>query len=166
MQPFSRSVQTRGFLGWLFLSLAVTVLGAAASIHAAAFYSSLIQPSWAPPPWLFGPVWTVLYAMMGTAAWLVWRHGGLRVQARPLAWYLLQLTLNGLWSWLFFDWHRGEAAFADIVLLWALLIATISGFLRVQRAAGLLLLPYLAWVSFAAALSHAIWRLNPAILGP
>ena len=165
MQIPSKSAQIRGLLGWLGLSLAATIIGALASVHAAAFYSSLVQPAWAPPPWLFGPVWTALYAMMGFAAWLVWRRGGLRAQAGPLTWYLLQLVVNALWSWLFFAWHLGGGAFADIVLLWVLLLATVRSFLRVQRSAGLLLLPYLAWVSFAAVLNHAIWRLNPAILG-
>ncbi|BAP87998.1 tryptophan-rich sensory protein [Burkholderiales bacterium GJ-E10] len=165
MQIPSKSVQIRGLLGWLGLSLAATIIGALASVRAAAFYSSLVQPAWAPPPWLFGPVWTALYAMMGFAAWLVWRRGGLRAQAGPLTWYLLQLAVNALWSWLFFAWHLGGGAFADIVLLWVLLLATVRSFLRVQRSAGLLLLPYLAWVSFAALLNHAIWRLNPAILG-
>ena len=157
--------QIVGLIGWLLLSFITAAIGAVASVQAAAFYQQLAQPSWAPPSSVFGPVWSVLYALMGVAAWLVWREGGWRRQRGVLALFVLQLALNALWSWLFFGWHRGALAFADIVLLWLLIVATLVGFWRVRPLAGALLLPYLCWVSFAAALNFAVWHLNPQILG-
>ena len=102
---------------------------------------------------------------MGVAAWLVWRTGGFRAHKSALGLFLLQLAVNALWSWLFFSWHRGALALADIVLLWVLIVATIGAFWRVRPLAGILLVPYLLWVSFAAALNLSVWQLNPAALG-
>ena len=147
------------------LSFIAAAVGALASVQAATFYLQMAQPSWAPPSSVFGPVWSVLYALMGIAAWLVWREGGWRRQRSVLALFVLQLTLNALWSWLFFSWHRGALAFADIVLLWLLIAATLVGFWRVRPLAGALLVPYLCWVSFASVLNFAVWHLNPQILG-
>jgi len=157
--------QIIGLLGWLLLSFAAAAIGSIASIQAAAFYRQLAQPSWAPPSSVFGPVWSLLYALMGIAAWLVWREGGWRRQRGALGLFVLQLAVNALRSWLFFGWHRGALAFADIVLLWLLIATTVIGFWRVRPLAGALLLPYLCWVSFAAALNFAVWHLNPGILG-
>lgn len=161
----SGTKQIIGLIGWLLLSFAAAAIGAAASIQAAAFYQQLAQPTWAPPSSVFGPVWSLLYAMMGIAAWRVWREGGWRRQRGVLALFVLQLAVNALWSWLFFGWHRGALAFADIVLLWLLIAATTVGFWRVRPVAGALLLPYLGWVSFASALNFAVWHLNPGMLG-
>ena len=157
--------QIIGLLGWLLLSFAAAAIGSIASIQAAAFYRQLAQPSWAPPSSVFGPVWSLLYALMGIAAWLVWREGGWRRQRGALGLFVLQLAFNALWSWLFFGWHRGALAFADNVLLWLLIVATVIGFWRVRPLAGALLLPYLAWVGFATALNYAVWHLNPSTLG-
>lgn len=157
--------QTLGLVGWLLLGFVAAAIGAVASVQAASFYQQLAQPSWAPPSSVFGPVWSALYALMGLAAWLVWREGGWRRQRGVLALFVIQLALNALWSWLFFAWHRGGLAFADIVLLWLLIVATLIGFWRARPLAGALLLPYLCWVSFASALNFAVWRLNPQILG-
>lgn len=157
--------QITGLIAWLLLSFATAAIGAVASIQAATFYQQLAQPSWAPPASVFGPVWSVLYALMGIAAWLVWRADGWRQQRGVLALFVIQLALNALWSWLFFGWHRGALAFADIVLLWLLIVVLLVGFWRVRPLAGALLLPYLCWVSFAAALNFAVWHLNPQILG-
>lgn len=157
--------QVIGLSGWLLLSFAAAAIGALASIQAATFYRQLAQPSWAPPASVFGPVWSLLYALMGIAAWLVWREGGWRRQRGVLALFAVQLAINALWSWLFFGWHRGALAFADIVLLWLLIVATVVGFWRTRPLAGALLLPYLGWVSFASALNFAVWHLNPQILG-
>lgn len=165
MKQFSRSGQFIGLVISLLLSFAASYIGAIASFQAKSFYGLLSQPAWAPPPWLFGPVWTVLYAMMAVAAWLVWRHGGVQANRHPLALYLVQLAFNALWSWLFFAWQLGAWAFADIILLWALIAATLVSFWRVSKPAGALLVPYLLWVTFAAALNHALWRLNPQVLG-
>jgi tryptophan-rich sensory protein len=114
---------------------------------------------------VFGPVWAVLYVAIGIAAWLVWRTDGFRSARGALTLFLAQLTLNALWSWLFFGWHRGPLAFADILLLWVLIIATLIAFWRVRTLAGWLLVPYLLWVSFASALNYAVWQLNPQSLG-
>lgn len=157
--------QVIGLVGWLLLSFAAAAIGALASVQAADFYRQLAQPSWAPPASVFGPVWSVLYVLMGVAAWLAWRDGGWHRQRGVLVLFVLQLAVNALWSWLFFGWHRGALAFADIVLLWLLIVATVIGLWRVRPLAGALLLPYLGWVSFATALNYAVWQLNPQILG-
>jgi tryptophan-rich sensory protein len=157
--------QFLGLVGWLLLSFAAAAIGAVASVQAADFYQQLAQPSWAPPSPVFGPVWSVLYALMGIAAWLAWREGGWHRQRGVLTLFVIQLALNALWSWLFFGWHRGALALADIVLLWLLIVATVIGFWRLRPLAGALLLPYLCWVSFASALNFAVWHLNPGMLG-
>ncbi|MEO8856148.1 MAG: TspO/MBR family protein [Burkholderiaceae bacterium] len=157
--------QIMGLIGWLAISFIASAVGAMASIQAQAFYGQLAQPDWAPPPWLFGPVWTLLYALMGIAAWLVWRQGGWRAQRTALTLFLVQLVFNALWSWLFFAWHRGAWAFADIVLLVVLIVATLFSFWRVRALAGALLIPYLLWVLFASALNLSVWQLNPQVLG-
>jgi len=157
--------QLLGFGGWLLLTFACAALGAMASVQAAEFYAQLNQPRWAPPAWLFGPAWTTLYLLMAIAAWLVWREHGWRRARVALTLFVVQLAANAIWSWLFFVWHRGALAFFDIVLLWSLIVATIFAFSRLQPLAAKLLLPYLAWVSFAGALNFAVWRLNPGALG-
>lgn len=161
----ARTQQIIGLAAWLLLSFVAAALGAGASVRAAEFYQQLAQPAWAPPSSVFGPVWSVLYALMGIAAWLVWREGGWHRQRGVLALFVIQLAINALWSWLFFAWHHGALAFADIMLLWLLIVATTVGFWRVRPLAGALLLPYLAWVSFASALNFAVWQLNPQLLG-
>ena len=153
-----------GWIGWFVLVFVVAAVGSTASIEARDFYAQLVQPAWAPPPWLFGPVWTVLYVMMGIAAALVWRAGGFHERRVELSLFLLQLALNGLWSWLFFAWSLGGIAFAEVVLLWLAISATLVLFYRVRPLAGVLLVPYLLWVTFAAALNYTLWQLNPQIL--
>jgi tryptophan-rich sensory protein len=148
------------------MSFAAAAIGAAASIHAKSLYAQLVKPDWAPSAAIFGPVWTVLYAMMGVAAWLVWRSGGLRGNRLALSVFLAQLVLNARWSWLFFVWHQGALALIDIVVLWLLVAPTLILFWRVRVLAGGLLIPYLAWVSFASVLNYSVWQLNPEILGP
>jgi translocator protein len=159
-----RSSQALGLLGWFAVTFAAAALGAWASASAASFYAGLTLPAWAPPASVFGPVWTLLYAMMAVAAWLVWRERGWRGARPALALYLVQLAVNALWSWLFFGWRLGALAFADILVLIVLVCATILGFLRIQRGAAMLLLPYLAWISFASALNFVVWRANPGVL--
>lgn len=151
-------------LGWLALVAVAGGLGAVASAEARDFYASLAQPSWAPPAAVFGPVWTALYLSMAVAAWLVWRERGWARARGALGLFVFQLGLNALWSWLFFAWHRGGLAFADILALLVALVATVVAFARIRRAAAWLLVPYLAWVTFAAALNFAVWRLNPGAL--
>jgi translocator protein len=151
----------------LAVCLAVTFvaawIGSVASATAPAFYASLDRPAWAPPSWLFGPVWTVLYGLMAVAAWLVWRAAG-RLAPGPTALYLGQLALNALWSWLFFAWRAGALAMVEIVILWLAIAATMYAFSRFSTAAAVLLAPYLAWVTYAAALTAALWRANPGLL--
>ena len=165
MPSLSMQKQVLGLVGWLVLSFAAAAVGAVASIQAESFYAQLAQPVWAPPPWVFGPVWTVLYALMGIAAWLVWRSGGFRNNRQALTLFLLQLAFNAVWSWLFFAWHLGVLSLADILVLWILIVATLVSFWRVRPLAGALLIPYLLWVSFASALNYSLWQLNPQVLG-
>ncbi len=165
MAPMTKQKQVAGLFVWLVVSFIAAAIGGAASIQAGPFYTELARPDWAPPPAVFGPVWTVLYALMGIAAWLVWRVGGFRAARSALTLFLVQLAFNALWSWLFFAWQRGALAFADILLLWVLIVATLIAFWRIRVLAGALLVPYLLWVSFAAALNYAVWRLNPQVLG-
>jgi len=155
-----------GLIGWLLASLATGAVGALATRQAREFYAGLVKPTWAPPGWLFGPVWTTLYVLMGVAAWLVWRKAGWAGAAGALVLFVAQLVCNAAWSWIFFAWRRGALAFADIVLLLGLVAATIFTFARVDRLAAVLLLPYLAWIIFAAALTHAVWRANVEQLSP
>ena len=161
----STSQQAFGLFGWLLVVFAAAAVGGFASASAGEFYRDLVRPSWAPPGWLFGPVWSVLYLLMGIAAWLVWRARGFAGAGGALLMFVVQLAANALWTWLFFVWRQGGLASAEILLLWALILVTIGLFWRVSAVAGLLLLPYLAWVSFASALTLATWRLNPQVLG-
>lgn len=157
--------QALGLVGWLVASFVTGGIGAIASASAASFYGELVQPSWAPPGWLFGPVWSALYVLMGIAAWLVWRKHGFRGASTALKLFVAQLFANALWTWIFFVWHQGALSLAEIVALWLLIASTILAFWRLHRLAALLLVPYLAWVSFATALTASLWRLNPAALG-
>jgi len=152
---------------WLGLIVLLVVCFAAAGIGGAVttpkiatWYAALAKPSWNPPNWIFGPVWSVLYLCMAIAAWLVWRQGGLAGAATPLALFAVQLVLNLAWSWLFFGFQNPGLAFVDIVLLWAAIAATMVAFWFRSAIAGILFLPYLAWVSFAAVLNFVVWRLN------
>jgi tryptophan-rich sensory protein len=158
------SKQILGLFGWLAVTFIAAAVGSLASVQAASFYGALARPSWAPPASWFGPVWSILYVLMAVAAWLVWRVPlGARTRT-PLALFLLQLALNAIWSWLFFAWRLGGPAFMDIVVLLALITATLVSFWKVKRLAGALLLPYLCWVTFATALTWSIWQSNPALL--
>lgn len=159
------ALQTVGLAGWLMVSFIAAAIGGAASLQAGDVYTRLVRPDWAPPASVFGPVWTVLYALMGIAAWLVWRVGGFRAARVALTLFLVQLALNALWTWLFFVWRDGAMAFADILILWSLIVATLILFWRIRPVAGALLVPYLLWVSYASALNYSVWQLNPQVLG-
>jgi len=124
------------------------------------WYTDLAKPSWTPPSWIFGPVWTVLYGMMAVSVWLIWLERRRRPAGAPIILFAVQLAFNAAWSPLFFGLRRPGLAFADITALWLTLGLTVYAFLKRRPAAGLLLVPYLLWVSFAAALNLAIWRLN------
>jgi translocator protein len=146
-----------GFIACCFLAALTGAL-----FRPGEWYQRLAKPSWRPPNRLFGPVWTVLYLTIAVSGWLVWREAGLAGAVLPLTIYALQLALNAAWTPLFFGLHRPDLGFLDIVLVWLSIIATIAGFYPIHAVAALLLLPYLAWVTFAAALNFAIWRLNPS----
>ena len=165
MATITKQKQIVGLVAWLVVTFIAAAIGGAASVQAGPLYTQLMRPDWAPPPAIFGPVWTVLYVLMGIAAWLVWRVGGFHAAKSALTLFLVQLALNVLWTWLFFGWHSGAMALADIVLLWVLIVATLISFWRIRRLAGALLVPYLLWVSFATALNYSVWQLNPQVLG-
>jgi benzodiazapine receptor len=155
----SRSKSILGLCGWVLLCFAAAAPGAV--FMPGEWYAALRKPTWNPPGWIFGPVWSALYTMMAVAAWLVWRRGGFAAQRRPLTLFLAQLALNAAWTPLFFGLHRPGVAFAEIVLLWLAIAWTLATFWRGHRAAAWMLVPYLAWVSFAALLNFTLWRLNP-----
>ncbi|MFO7803417.1 MAG: TspO/MBR family protein [Desulfovermiculus sp.] len=165
MVNYSLTKQVVGLGAWLGVTGLAAAVAGAGSVTATVFYARLALPTWAPPAWVFGPVWTALYALLGISAWLVWRVRGFPGARFALLLYLLQLAVNTIWSWLFFHWQLGLLALADILLLLVLILATLTAFWRIRPLAGWLLLPYLLWVGFAAALNHAIWQLNPGILG-
>ena len=145
-------------VGWLALTFAAAAMGG--FFRPGEWFAALSKPSWNPPGWIFAPVWTALYTIMAVAAWLVWRRGGFTGQRVALSLFLLQLFFNALWSPLFFGLHQPALAFADIVLLWLALLGTIMAFWKARPLAGALLLPYLAWVTFASVLNFVIWQLN------
>jgi benzodiazapine receptor len=146
------------------LAFAAGALGGIASSNASAFYAQLARPPWAPPGWLFAPVWSTLYALMGLSAWLAWRARGFSGARAPLALFLVQLAVNALWSWLFFVWREAGLALVDALLLCGLIVAMIVAFWRISVLAAVLLVPYLAWVAFASALTWTVWRRNPGLL--
>ena len=154
----SRGKMILGLCGWLLLCFAAASPGAV--FMPGEWFAALKKPSWNPPGWVFGPVWTALYAMMAAAAWLVWQRGGWKEQRKPLLIFLAQLALNAVWTPLFFGLHQPGVAFAEIVLLWLAIVATLVAFRPVNRTAAWLLVPYLAWVSFAAVLNGTLWSLN------
>jgi tryptophan-rich sensory protein len=143
---------------WLVLCLSASAT--AVFVSTGGWFAELRKPLWNPPSWVFGPVWTLLYIMMAVAAWLVWRKGGWKSQRLALGAFLLQWLLNALWTPFFFGMHQLGLAFGEIILLWVVLAGTTITFWQVKKSAGWLLLPYLAWVSFAMALNFSIWRLN------
>ena len=158
----SRNRIVWGLIGWLMACFSAASPGVV--IRPGAWYAALNKPAWNPPAWLFGPAWSLLYTLMAVAAWLVWRRHGFQGASAALGLYGSQLVANALWTWLFFAWHQGAWALAEIAVLWLLITGTMLAFWRLHRLAACLLLPYLAWVSFAAALNLALWRLNPTVL--
>ena len=146
---------------WMVLAALLVLclgLGSAAGFLTAqslpTWFPTLVKPSFNPPSWLFAPVWTTLYIMMAVAAWLVWLRKG------PLVLFYVQLALNFAWSLLFFGLHSPALALVDIVAMWIAILLTLLAFWKVDRRAGWLLVPYLAWVSFAGVLNASIWWLN------
>ena len=147
-----------GAIGWLVLTFGAAALGA--RFMPDDWFRKLKKPSWNPPNRIFALVWTVLYLLMAASAWLVWQRHGFGAAALPLAFFILQLILNAAWSWSFFGRHAIGAALADIIVLWFVILATLLSFWMLEPLAGVFLLPYIAWVSFATFLNWTIWRLN------
>jgi len=144
------------------ISFAVTFmtafLGSLASISAQSYYKHLVKPEWAPPPFVFGPVWSVLYVLMAISGGIAISHA--KDKGKPALWFLGQLFLNGLWSWAFFKWESGAGSILVIAGLWISILFTMVSFWKISRPATWMLVPYICWVTFAAALNFAIWRLN------
>lgn len=150
---------TIALLLWLTAAYAAGFVGSAGVRHGLeTVYPGLAKPAWNPPDWLFAPVWTVLYALIGTAAWRIWRTQDPRLA--PLGLWWLGLLLNALWPWAFFGFGKFGLAFGVVALLWTTILATIVAFSKRDKTAAWLLVPYLAWVGFATILNLAIWRLN------
>ncbi len=124
------------------------------------WYASISKPLWNPPSTVFAPVWTFLYILMGVSAWLVWREQGFTGARIALVFFIVQLFLNGLWSYLFFGLNNPLAAFIEILVLWLLILITLILFWRVKPLAGAFLIPYLGWVGFASVLNFTLWRMN------
>ena len=151
--------QGLALVGWLVFCFAAS--GTAVFVSTGGWYAALHKPPWNPPAWIFGPAWSLLYVIMAVAAWLVWREGGWKWQRFALTFFLIQWLLNALWTPLFFGMHRSGLAFGEIILLWIVLSVTLRLFWQASKLAGVLLVPYLAWITFAATLNCAIWRMNP-----
>jgi benzodiazapine receptor len=147
-----------GAVGAIVLTFGAAYVGSRFPVDE--WYTALSKPSWNPPNWLFGPVWSVLYILMAISVWLVWREEGLLGAIVPLSIFLLQLVLNAAWSWLFFGLHELGIAFVEIVTLWVAIVINITLFWRLKPISGILLIPYLLWVTFASVLNYTLWRLN------
>ncbi|MEQ1824534.1 MAG: TspO/MBR family protein [Pirellula sp.] len=148
-------------IGFISVCFAAAGLGAAAtSSSVGSWYPTLAKPSWNPPNWVFGPVWSALFLMMAVSAWMVWRCQGWRAAQGAMIWFGIQLSLNVFWSFLFFGLQSPGLAFAEILLLWLAVVATYFAFRRKSVTAARMLLPYLVWSSFAVFLNFTIWRLN------
>ncbi len=154
--------QWLSLLGFLVLSFAIEIVaGLWTSSSVGTWYTTLTKPAWTPPGWIFGPVWTLLYIGIAVAGWRVWRERDSEAVKGAMTCYGIQYVLNLAWSGLFFGLRNPAFGLIDIVLLLILVAMTIRLFLRIDRAAGLILIPYFLWVAFATALNFSIWRLNP-----
>ncbi len=158
MTDHSTTTRLAALAGFLVVTFAVAFFGT--QFTPGAWYDILVKPSWTPPGWIFPPVWTTLYAAMAFAAWLVWRNTPAAMASPALIAFAVQLVFNGLWSWLFFGEHRIGLALIDIILLLAAIVITTVLFFRRHKLAGWLMVPYIAWVTFATALNFRIWTLN------
>ena len=143
------------WIGFVMVTFCAPALGALSA--PGTWYASLHQPTWNPPAWIFGPVWTFLYLLMATAVWMVWKRDGWKL---PVGLYLVQLVLNAGWTPIFFGAHELGWALAEIIALWFAILVTLLSFLRVSMVAALMFVPYLAWVSFAAFLNFTLWKMN------
>ena len=149
------------FLAFLLATFATAALGGLATAPGVRdWYPSLNKPTWTPSPWLFGPVWTFLYLSIAVAGFMAWQKAGFIGAKWTMLLFTMQLILNSAWSWVFFGLRQPGWGFVEIVVLWASILATTIALFRISRTAGMLFVPYLGWVTFAAALNWAIWRMN------
>ncbi len=146
------------FIGLCFIAAAIGSWFTGASVKS--WYPTLLKPAGTPPAWVFGPVWSTLYVLMATAAWLVWKQGSAADVTVALTLFFTQLALNATWSFVFFSLRRPGLALLEIVVLLAAIIGTMAKFAQLSRPAFWLMTPYMAWVSYAAYLNLGIWRLN------
>jgi tryptophan-rich sensory protein len=158
-------MKLRDILGPLISALICLAVGGAGTLFTVpsipTWYAGLIKPAFTPPGWLFGPAWTILYALMGIAAYIIWAKGFKKKEVKiALALFLVQLGLNAIWTPIFFGLHWLLIAFIEIIVLWLMLLWTIIKFYRLSVPAGWLLIPYLLWVSFASILNLSVWLLN------
>ena len=146
----------------ILIPLIVGFIGSIATItEIPTWYAALSKPTWSPPNWLFGPVWTTLYILMGIALYLVWREGLHRQDVRfAILIFGVQLVINLLWSVVFFSFHALFGSFILVMLLWLAILANIIAFLIISKWAGLLLVPYIVWVSIASYLNYSVYLLN------
>ena len=159
--PLSVAQQIIGLVIWILVCFACAGIGSAATVgQLDVWYAGLNKPSWNPPNWIFGPVWTTLFTMMAVAAWLVWRKRGFGNARLSLSWFGIQLLLNVGWSVVFFGCQRPGFAAIEIVLLWLAIAITTSLFIGHSKLAAGLMVPYLCWVIFAGVLNVVIWWLN------
>ena len=164
MTPISNKKQCFVLAAFLAARFIVALAGGAVTTGAVReWYPTLAKPTWSPPAWIFGPAWTLLYALMAMAGWPVWRRAG---WCGALVWFAVQLAPNAAWSTLFSGWHRIDPALGDIALLRLAIVGTTLVSWKATPLAGWLFSPYLAWVSFASALNFGIWRLNSGRAGP
>jgi benzodiazapine receptor len=161
--------QTRIRFSWVELSIAVMMCEGAGFLGSLftfseipTWYAGLIKPAWNPPAWVFGPVWTTLFALMGIAVYRIWRLGMKRERVKIAVYlFITQLAFNIAWSIIFFGMHNPGAALVEILMLLGLIVGTTISFFKLDRVSGYLMTPYLTWVSFAAFLTYTIWKLNP-----
>ncbi len=147
-----------GLVVWILICFIPAIIGS--QFGPGDWYQTLTKPEWNPPNWIFGSVWTLLYISMGISVWIIWKNYGLKTAAIPITFFIAQLILNALWSWFFFGLENVGLAFIDIVALWTLIFITLILFWKLNTWSGVLLLPYIAWVSFATVLNYNIWQLN------
>ena len=147
-----------GAIGWLLLTFGAAWVGS--RFLPDEWYQNLKKPRWNPPNKIFAPVWTLLYLLMAAAAWLIWKNYDFSTAIFPLVLFIVQLFLNAAWTWIFFKLHRPGMALADILILLTVILAMLAIFRVFDPLAGALLLPYTAWVIFAAFLTWTIWRMN------
>lgn len=154
----SKRQSVLSFVVWLLIPFAAATVGA--RFGPGEWYAQLAKPAWNPPGYVFGPVWTILYAMMGIAAWFVWREHGPAEAKLSFGLFFAQLILNACWTYLFFGLQAPGLALMEILLLWVFILLTLVAFWRIKPLAGVLLIPYLGWVTFAATLNYQLWVLN------